>query len=261
MTLPEWVEKIGRTVFEAPFAGNGGQETPELAEIRLMLSEAVRAKCQRVSGKQVLPYNTVSVLVRGIPDADAGVWRSPFLKQMFERELRAALTKARVRFPDDLGVELSSAPEFPVPPQQWVAVEFESRQRSAAPLPRRPAKLAVVEGTANAVELAIEKTRTNIGRTVDVRRADGPSRRNDLAFSDDTPVNRTVSREHAHILFSKSRGEYRLFNDRVYTDGNCGLWILRDGLSRAVHRDDRGVRLSPGDEIHFGRAVVRFISK
>jgi pSer/pThr/pTyr-binding forkhead associated (FHA) protein len=134
--------------------------------------------------------------------------------------------------------------------------------RTRAPVSsRRAARLVVIKGTANIPEMAIEKARTNIGRTIDVNHTDGPSRRNDLAFSDESPVNRTVSREHAHILFSKTRGEYRLFNDRTYTGANCGLWILRDGLSQAVHRDARGVRLRSGDEIHFGSAVVRFLAR
>jgi hypothetical protein len=180
---------------------------------------------------------------------------------MFERELRTSLAKAHVHFPDDLVVQVDSTPEFPVSPEGWVAVEVESRARATAAGPRRMAKLVVVQGTANLPEIAIDKARTNIGRTVDVERSDGPSRRNDLAFTDDSPVNRTVSREHAHILFSKTRGEYRLFNDRVHPEGNCGLWILRDGLSKPVHRDDRGVRLIAGDEIHFGSAVVRFVTR
>ena len=29
-------------------------------------------------------------------------------------------------------------------------------------------------------------------------------------------------------------------------------------MSQEVHRDSRGTRLEPGDEIHFGRAVVIF---
>ena len=111
-------------------------------------------------------------------------------------------------------------------------------------------------------ELPLAKARINIGRIVDVYREHGLSRRNDLAFAEDTEINRSVSREHGHILFDKAAGEYRLFNDRWYArgprPGECGIWIVRDGLSREVHRDSRGTRLEPGDEIHFGRAVVIF---
>jgi hypothetical protein len=56
---------------------------------------------------------------------------------------------------------------------------------------------------------------------------------------------------HAHILFDKTTGEYRLFNDHWYPLGShdCGIWIVRDGLSQEVHRSSRGIRLEPGDEI------------
>lgn len=105
--------------------------------------------------------------------------------------------------------------------------------------------------------------RTNIGRTTDVFKVDGSSRRNDLAFTEDTEINRTVSREHAHILFSKKTGEYRLFNDRWRKAGNksdtgCGVWIIRDGISQSVHHNTRGTVLKSGDEIHLGRAIIRF---
>jgi pSer/pThr/pTyr-binding forkhead associated (FHA) protein len=129
---------------------------------------------------------------------------------------------------------------------------------------RRSARLAVVRGTANQPEIILKKVRTNIGRTSEVSRLDGPSRRNDLAFTEDTEINRTVSREHAHVVYNKTAGEYRLYNDRWYkgegrSKGNCGLWIIRDGLSQEVHRNLRGFKLQAGDDIQLGRAVVRFL--
>ncbi len=94
---------------------------------------------------------------------------------------------------------------------------------------------------------------------MEVYRGAGPSRRNDLAFTEDTETNKTVSREHAHILYSRKDGKYRLFNDRLYKgEANCGLWIVRDGLSHPVHRSDRGTVLESRDEIHMGNAVLRF---
>ena len=84
-------------------------------------------------------------------------------------------------------------------------------------------------------------------------------RRNDLAFIGDSEVNHSVSREHAHIDYDSTTGEYRLFNDRWYARGtDCGTRIVRDGVSLEVHRDTRGTKLEPDDEIHFGRAIVIF---
>ena len=119
----------------------------------------------------------------------------------------------------------------------------------------------VSQGRANTPELPLDKPRVHIGREVDVYRNGGMHRRNDLAFVEDTEVNRSVSREHAHIDHDNTTGEYRLFNDRWYrTRGtDCGTRIVRDGVSIEVHRDTRGTRLEPGDEIHLGRAIVIFV--
>ena len=89
-----------------------------------------------------------------------------------------------------------------------------------APRARQAAKLVVSAGTANKSEIPLQKVRTNIGRLTDVYKAEGLSRRNDLAFAEDNPINRTVSREHAHIVHDKKTGEYRLFNDRWYKRGD-----------------------------------------
>ena len=68
---------------------------------------------------------------------------------------------------------------------------------------------------------------------------------------------RTVSREHADIAFHKRSGD-RWYKQGHKGDGGCCLWIIRDGLSQEVHRNARGTRLQHGDEIHLGRAVVKF---
>ena len=260
MAITDWVEKLGRAVFESPFeAMEGAPEYRELAEIRLALLDEVKAKSHRVSGRPVFPYNRVCVRLRGVSDRQAATLSSGFFAGFCERELRNGLTLARCRFPDDLRVEVETSTELPRPQERWLSIESASAPRTVPA--RRTARLVVVRGEVGEREVVLTKARTNIGRTADVYRADGPSRRNDLAFNEGGDVSRTVSREHAHIMYAKSTGEYRLFNDRASTGGSaaCGVWIIRDGLSRAVQRDSRGVKLKHGDEIHLGRAVLRFV--
>ena len=176
------------------------------------------------------------------------------------------MSKEACRFPEDLRVEIRATAQS-ADDAHWLLVE--TLAEDIAPLPaespraRKAARLVVSAGTANKSEIPLQKARTNIGRLTDVYKAEGLSRRNDLAFAEDNTINRTVSREHAHILHDKATGEYRLFNDRWYkrgdkTENNCGLWIVRDGMGQEVHRDTRGTRLLPGDEIHLGKAVVKF---
>lgn len=262
MSLSDLIERLGKTIFEAPFdAALAPKDAPELAEIRLAVLEELMKKGQRVGGRMVFPFNLVRISIRGVSEQEAAFLNSEFLKGYFEQEIRTRLERANHRFPEDLEVAFEAAEELPGTPDEWLRVETESRPKKetvSAPA-RRAARLVVVRGTTAASEILLNKERTNIGRTAEVYREKGPSRRNDLAFGEE---NSTVSREHAHIVYSKKTGEYRLYNDRWYQHGNeagdCGLWIIRDGLSQEVHRNARGVKLEAGDEIQLGRAVVKF---
>jgi len=261
MNLADYLERWGKTIFEDPFAvPMGGAEPPEVAEIRFAILDEIRKKSYRSGGKRVFPFNFLRIHVRGIEDSRAGVFKGVFFRKYFEQEIRRNLAKAECRFPEDLRVDVNVIRDLPKPGEEWLWIETESVESPQGPT-RRAAKLVVIEGAANQAELVLQKARTNIGRTVDVYRAEGLSRRNDLAFTEDTEVNRTVSREHAHIQYDRNSGEYRLFNDRWYQHGEkggCGIWIVRDGLSQEVHRTARGTKLESGDEIHFGKTVTRF---
>lgn len=262
MAITEWMEKLGRTIFEAPFGcGTGVSDIPEVAEIRLAILDEVKAHSHRVGGRLVFPHNEVHVTIRGVPSDQSSSFATPFFAEFCAEELRKGLARSNYRFPADLEVRVQTSAELPAAGEHWLAVDVSSRAAAPEPQPKRPAKLVVVKGSANHGELVLTKGRTNLGRTVDVYRADGPSRRNDLAFDDASETGRTVSREHAHIAYSRKSGEYRVFNDRAYKGGSPGLWLIRDGLSLEVHRGPRGVKLEPGDEIHLGRAVIRFVHR
>jgi len=260
------IEKLGRTIFEAPFgAGRLTKDAPELAEIRIAMLDEIKAKTHRAGGKSVFPFDLIRINLRGIPEEQAGVLQTDFLRTYLAGEAREFLKRSHHRFPEDLQVEIHTTPTLPSAAEGWITVETASQPKKEENAParaRKPAKLIVLTGTANQKELTLEKTRTNIGRTAEVFRSAGPSRRNDLAFSGENEINCSVSREHAHILYSPKTGEYRLFNDRWYKDqAQCGIWIVRDGLSQPVHRGARGFFLRNADEIHLGNVILRFQQK
>ncbi len=259
MTINDFLEKWGRTLFEAPLATAARpDEPPELAEIRLAILDRVREKSYRSGGRKVFPYDLIRVQLRGVEQSRYGVFAGRFFRQYLEQEIAGALREGGCRFPENLRVEVDPLIGLPQPGVSWLAVDVSSQVAGAS----ATARLVVRDGTANVPELRLDKPRTNIGRVVDAYRSAGIFRRNDLAFAEETEINATVSREHAHILYERATGEYRLFNDRWYERGpragECGVWIVRDGMSQEVHRDSRGAKLEPGDEIHFGRAIVIF---
>jgi hypothetical protein len=265
MKISEIIERLGRTVFEAPFGATAQMmgESPEVAEIRIAVLDEVKKKIQRAGGQALFPYNVVRIQIRAAPE-EAAVFERDFFRRFFDEELRKGLSKEACRFPEDLRVEIRATAEE----GEWLHVQMLAEEVPLQEVPpvRRAARLVVAAGTANKAEIPLQKARINIGRLTDVYKSEGLSRRNDLAFAEDNPINRTVSREHAHIVHDKKTGEYRLFNDRWYkrddkAGNNCGLWIVRDGMGQEVHRDTRGTRLLPGDEIHLGKAVLKFQMK
>ncbi len=263
MALSNVFEKLGRAVFESPFGANRlAKDAPELAEIRLAALDVVKAKSHRVSGKYVFPYDLIRIELLGVPEEQAQVFQNDFLKGYFAEELKAGLTRASYRFPAGLHFEFGTSPRLPEKGESWLSVETAMRQPSTESTPSHAASIGcftVIHGTANQMKLMLKKARTNIGRTAEVYRTAGPSRRNDLVFVGDDEIDKTVSREHAHVLRSSTTGEYRLFNDRIYKgEDQCALWIVRDGLSLPVHKSPRGTLLQTGDEVYVGTAVLRF---
>jgi hypothetical protein len=264
MPISTVFEKLGRAIFESPFGANRiAKDAPEMAEIRVAVIDAVKAKSHRASGRHVFPYNLVRVELRGVPETQLSAFEGGFLSQYFEQEIKTSLSRSSYRFPADLHVQLSATSVLPLQGEPWIVVDTaqQTPQVTSSAAHAASARLIVVQGEANLHELAIDKARVNLGRTEEVFRAGGPSRRNDLAFTENNERNGTVSREHAHVMRSAKTGECRLFNDRSYRgESNCGLWIVRDGLSQPVHRNQRGTVLQSGDEIHLGRTVIRFES-
>jgi hypothetical protein len=264
MTLTDFVERVGRTIFEAPFGGGRPRaaNNAELAEIRHAILEEIEGKSYRSGGRNLFPYNRICICIRGADQQQAGALEGDFLREYFENEIRLALAKSEAQHPEDLRVAIDVSSDRPAKGEKWLSVATTFEEPLPAPKPEELiGRLSVVQGSAVEQPVLVDKPRTNLGRTLHVYRTQGLSRRNHLAFVEDDEISRTVSREHAHIQRDLETGEYRLFNDRFYSrekGESCNTWIIRAGMSQEVHRNTRGVKLQDGDEIHLGRAVLLF---
>ena len=264
MTLTDFVERVGRTIFEAPFGGGTPRaaNSAELAEIRHAILAEIECKAYRTGGRNLFPFNRVRILIRGADAQQASALQGDFLRDYFAGEIRQYLAKAEAQHPEGLRVDVEVSGDFPAKGEPWLAVETSFAEAPAAPKPQElTGRLIVLQGGASQPDIALDKPRTNIGRTLDVYRTQGLSRRNHLAFVEGDEIGGTVSREHAHILRDADTGEYRVFNDRFYARDQgeaCNVWIIREGASQEVHRNTRGVKLRDGDELHLGRAILQF---
>jgi hypothetical protein len=264
MPVSNIIERLGRAIFETPFGGPKlSNDAPELAEIRIAVLDIVKEKAHRAGGRLVFPYNLIRVHLLGVPADQAPIFRSAFLSTYFAEELCNALTRSGYRFPADLAVDVITSEAMPGPGENWLRVETIIEEAKPEPVALLPqfARLAVTIGQAEPSQLTLERPWINIGRTRDAVQTGGPTRHNDIAFSEDDAISKSVSRQHAHIERDAKTGQYRLFNDRIYKGAQqCGLYLVRAGVSQAIHRGGHGSVLQAGDEIHLAQAVIRFDS-
>ena len=105
MTLSDFVERVGRTIFEAPFGGGTprGAGSAELAEIRHAIIDEIERKTQRSGGQNLFPYNRITIVIRGADAQQASALSGSFLREYFEQEIRKALNKAEAASPGGCG--------------------------------------------------------------------------------------------------------------------------------------------------------------
>src|SRR5579875_1689504 len=116
MPISTAIEKLGRAIFESPFGANRiARDAPELAEIRLAVIDAAKAKSHRAGGQSVFPYNIVRIRLLGIAEEQAAVFQSEFLEKYLAEEVRSSLKRSSFRFPSDLAVEICPDPRMPAP--------------------------------------------------------------------------------------------------------------------------------------------------
>jgi hypothetical protein len=139
-------------------------------------------------------------------------------------------------------------------------VDFDRGTIADVPPPTPPPagrelKLTIVTGAADKPAYTLTLDRINLGRCADVRDSRNHLiRTNDVVFKDGAgAVNDTVSRRHAHIDYTDTTGEFRLFDDR----SAHGTTIVRHGKTINVPAGSRGVRLQSGDEVALGEARLR----
>jgi predicted component of type VI protein secretion system len=111
----------------------------------------------------------------------------------------------------------------------------------------------VTLGQAKPKSVTCQGERVNIGRQPTVADATGRVvRRNDIAFTGDDDVSRSVSRAHAHVAWVPAAGTYRVFDEQ----SSHGTAVVRGGRLIQVPSGRDGLKLVAGDEVHVGRAVV-----
>jgi len=236
---------------------------------RSIVDDVVEHAADIGSGRRVFPFHRIEVDLRFASDEERAVARAALdagWGEELQDRIEARLDEARC-VPRELTVEVAVLAEDAPLEGPYHALRLTRADRdpgaagSAADAARPILVLEVVTGSAQQQAYRFEQDRVLIGRLRDVLDQHGRiKRRNDVAFLD-LPTeeaggdeNQTVSREHARIAYRDDPPGYWLADER----SAYGTRIFREGKPIDISsRDRRGVRLKDGDEIYFGRVVMR----
>lgn len=267
MNIIATARKVERRLARSVDAAIGelvGRSAPASIEIVHAVLELAEERVQEIGhGRRVFPFNRVLVHVLAPPDdreirprVEAVVQGPPSLADRLCERLRALACQperltAQVTFAATAGPDWQ-APDFHVEFQKVASRNAYPRQVRAQPLQLR---LVPVSGVTVRRTYCFQAGRIDIGRggeVLDSRQR--VTRTNQVVFpDDDSAVNRTVSRRHAHVIFTPAASEYRICDDRSVH----GTAVIRDGRTIPVPPGARGVRLRSDDEIVLGRARLR----
>jgi len=241
------------------FAGSGEREPLEIVHAILDIVEREIQPGSR--GTRVFPFNRIAIAVLA-PSREArgrleAVFAGdpPLPARIVERLQSGGCPTA------DIVVSIDYVARGQ---KNWRAREFDvAFGRAAEPVVGQPAveatpariELSVARGVAERRSYSFLAHRIDLGRCAEVRDSRNRLvRTNHVAFTEGSgEVNRSVSRQHAHIAYEPRTGQFRLHDD----DSGHGTGIVRDGRTVDVPRGSRGVRLQSGDEIVLGEARLR----
>jgi len=248
----------------------GGRPPREPLEVRRAVVEGLAGEVRPVGGgRRVLPVGRVTVAVVATDPTEKRLFKEALTgPEGVESDLRRALDAAGAEWPRGFaltvkfvkapGEDWRSGARFHVttadPGAPAAAPEPDTASVAvAAPAVAPTLVLRVTLGHAKPRTVTCEGERVNIGRQPTVADANGRIvRRNDIAFTGDDEVSRSVSRAHAHVAWIANAGTYRVFDEQ----SSHGTVVSRAGRLIQVPPGRDGLKLAAGDEVHVGRAVV-----
>ena len=217
-------------------------------------------------GRAVFPFNRIA-LTFPAPSSDARLKLEsilngdPSVRRRIEERLRMKGCPS-----DDLRVDIEfvghAEPAWPNPDFHVVLERVEPPPPAvvSTPAPELPTTIAltVLSGVAAQETLSFATARVNLGRGPEVRTARNRLiRTNHVVFTEEAgEVNRTVSRQHAHIAYDAASKGYRLFDDA----SGHGTGLVREGRTIVGPARRAGTSSPVRGRDHPGRGAGRVLA-
>ncbi|MEO6356568.1 MAG: FHA domain-containing protein [Ferruginibacter sp.] len=236
----------------------------DVKSIRNILSQFIKEKLQRAQGGEGANIMGVYIFIN-CSDAE---------KHLYEAAVFANVPgKFKIeevqRMADDYAITLSPSFKCDIvftdkfPPQADLinginAAVFISTKKSGLINKKSQAFIKVLNGEAEQESYALDAAngRINIGREARVQAAGNYMRKNTIAFKPNE-INRSVSRQHAHIEWEADSNSFLVFADEGGIPPNNKMKVRTpEGVLIKMQAIEVGHRLQEGDQVILGDSAV-----
>ena len=239
----------------------------DVKTIRNLLLQFIKEKLQRAEGGEGAnitgihlfincTYNERHVYESAVFANNPGKFKSDELQKMAD--------DYAIMLPASWTFEVAFTDKFPE--QSYLAKDvaaalFITTRKAGLSHKKSHAFIKILSGQAEKETYLIDASagKINIGREAKVQVAGGFVRKNAIAFisTGATEVNRSVSRQHAHIEWEPGSGSFLVFADEGGIPPHNKLKVrTTEGISIKMQAMEIGHRLQEGDQLILGDAAV-----
>ncbi len=242
------------------------EQPADVKKIRNFLLQFIKEKLQRASGGEGVNITGLYLFITCM-DSEQHLYEGATFASIpgkFREEIQRIADDYAISLPSSWKLEVAFTDKYPA--QAYIATEFPvalfiSTKRSGLIQNKSRAFLKILSGQAEKEMYVIDPSneKINIGREAKAQMSGGFVRKNSIAFtsSGSMDMNRSVSRQHAHIEWEASTGSFLVFADEGGIPPNNKMKVrTAEGVSFKMQAIEVGHRLQEGDQIILGDSAV-----
>ncbi|MBC7534590.1 MAG: FHA domain-containing protein [Ferruginibacter sp.] len=239
----------------------------DVKTIRNLLLQFIKEKLQRAEGGEGANITGIHLFIN-CTDNERHLYESAVFAnnpgKFKSDELQKMADDYAIMLPASWTFEVAFTDKFPE--QCYIAKDvaaalFITTRKAGLSHKKSHAYIKVLSGQAEKEIYTIDAStgKINIGREAKVQVAGGFVRKNGIAFisTGATEMNRSVSRQHAHIEWEPGSGSFLVFADEGGIPPHTKLKVrTAEGISIKMQAMEIGHRLQEGDQLILGDAAV-----
>jgi pSer/pThr/pTyr-binding forkhead associated (FHA) protein len=238
----------------------------DVKKIRSILLQFIKEKLQKTEGGEGVHITGIYLFIT-CNDSERYLYEGALFANIpgkFKEELQRIADDYAILLPASWKFEIAFTDKYPE--RSFVASEipaalFISTRKSGIMNKISRAYIKILSGHAEKEMYVIDssKEKINIGREIKVQVNAGFVRKNTIAFTSagSTDMNRSVSRQHAHIEWEPESGSFLIFADEGGIPPNNKMKVRTvEGIFFKMQATEVGHRLQEGDQVILGDSAV-----